>query len=296
MSPTQNDLPSLITQVLRDELWFGDSEPVWTGSQSCQHALKKRMIWVTWLRRLGSSLDAAGPALADLLETCTSQHRCMSGACPECMRAFQRWFVTSIKSLTQIAEHHNELLAVRIAFEPVRYQYFHPFAQDSIDMTRAISLALDEPSPAVNWMAGALDFCLHDHREKGLGVIWHPQVYAIASVSDRKRFRSLLAKRFQKSDVVATPVQISSCDSSLAALASAYKTDFFQRCACRARSSKDGETRELWNTRRLALPDIDSSVLSLWLHEIGLVRRLYLWGVEMATVNKVATLIPLENA
>ena len=31
MSPTQNDLPSLITQVLRDELWFGDSEPVWTG-------------------------------------------------------------------------------------------------------------------------------------------------------------------------------------------------------------------------------------------------------------------------
>src|SRR6266404_8923298 len=66
-----------------------------------------------------SCANTARPAaltLADRLELCEPKHRCLSGACPECGRLLQRWFVR--RSRKFIAKHisrpEHDLVAVSI--------------------------------------------------------------------------------------------------------------------------------------------------------------------------------------
>ena len=64
-------------EVLGNETWFGDGEPV-MGKQFTAGKLGDD--------RLGARLEL----LAGKLEACRPQYRCGSLACPECSRSFQR--------------------------------------------------------------------------------------------------------------------------------------------------------------------------------------------------------------
>jgi hypothetical protein len=295
-----SELPSLpvsplLFQALCQEHWFGDDDPAWTGALSSQKAAEKRLTCIIGLRRFGDGRNGVALVLADLLERCTPKRRCMSGACPECMRAFQRWFVASVHTLSRGDPALDALVAVSIGLQPSRDQSFFEIAPDAVNKTGDVTLTLDGSPSVVKWMAGALDFHLSDLREKNIGLIWQPQLRAIASVSDPALFQSLLKRQFPKSNVVTTPVQVKPCDGSLSSCSGAYKTEFFERRAYRRHSTRNGETREFWTTRRLRLSDIDHACLLVWLHEIGLVRRLYLWGVRMTMVDTAIALIPQKE-
>jgi len=92
---------------------FGDGPPHWTinrgklwerPSTSAREAMKQRDATVFKLRWHGNhaallaanqtATSRAALALADKLDTCAPPKRlCLSGACPVCMRAQQRWLV-----------------------------------------------------------------------------------------------------------------------------------------------------------------------------------------------------------
>src|SRR4051794_8433601 len=91
---------SLIREVLRDRRGFGKGPPHWTlgraeqPAESAQTAQARREATIAGLQRQGGK-NAKAQALARRLEACDPRSRCGSGACPECARAYQRWFVWS---------------------------------------------------------------------------------------------------------------------------------------------------------------------------------------------------------
>jgi hypothetical protein len=260
-------VPSLVVQVLREEHWFGENEPAWDGASLSQQAFTKRLVRIKRLHRFARNFPNA-TALAGLLETCAPKQRCTSGACPECIRAFQRWFVASVHYHAH-AGNAQDIVGVNIELDG-SLRHDSTFAFDTVYSKRAVTLALNYDPATIVWMAGALDFSLNDDSQKGFTVRCQPRLRAIVSVWKQRKFRSLLKSGFPRSDLVSRPVQVSSCDGCPQALSYAYRTKFFERVACRTQVTKDRNTRNSWTTRKLALAPPDHVRLLLWLHEIVL--------------------------
>ena len=101
--------PRLVVQNLLSSTagrhWFGDGRPTWfegsnddRPSMSRQKAKEQQLRDIKMLRR-HCKRNRNGLRLADIIETCGEDHRCLSGACIECNRAVQRLFVESSESL-----------------------------------------------------------------------------------------------------------------------------------------------------------------------------------------------------
>ena len=67
--------------------------------------------------------------LAKILARCKRRRRCMSGACPECGRAFQRFFVCEVSKLAT-STSQRELASISIAFPK------HRAAEDKLKALR----------------------------------------------------------------------------------------------------------------------------------------------------------------
>jgi hypothetical protein len=105
----------LVAEILSCEAWYGDGHPSWKGAPPSDQATCSRLSYVKRLRRFADQLPLA-TALVSTLEACQPDHRCMSGACPECSRAFQRWFVHETKRLIKASDSPGELVSANIVF------------------------------------------------------------------------------------------------------------------------------------------------------------------------------------
>jgi hypothetical protein len=243
--------PPLLTTILTNELWYGDGQPSWHRAPSSKPAVHKRLASIKRLRRFADTMRSA-TATANRLETCAPHHRCMSGACPECTRALQRWFVHSTEQLIKEPEPQGELVAASIVFPSgwIPWNKVNTFSAENLK--RAVTRSV-EGSSDVEWMVGGIDISLNDDRQKGLGMGWQVQLYAIALVKDRKAFGLLLRKQFHQTARISRPIQIKICDGSLEAISYAFKTDFVPRIAYRGQTTTKGKSREYWTTRKVLL-------------------------------------------
>ena len=95
--------------------FYGDGAPRWREGRSgkpsttAEQAAHRRNLLVKALRR---DRGAKAMALAGKLTTCSSRHRCVSGACPICGRALQRMCVDATRNLFD--DHGGEMLAVNV--------------------------------------------------------------------------------------------------------------------------------------------------------------------------------------
>jgi hypothetical protein len=94
--PPQDE--GLIATILSDEALYGDGPPQWSQGKSkkpCKSASeadaeRTKLIKVLCKRRHISTYTLD---VARRLYNCRPETRCLSGACPCCVRAFQRWLV-----------------------------------------------------------------------------------------------------------------------------------------------------------------------------------------------------------
>jgi hypothetical protein len=95
--PTREPGAAVVT-ILSEERHYGDGPPQWLEGrnrhpcQTAEQAEIERRRLIKRLRRFGKH-HAPALAVSDRIEGCAVRRRCMSGACPECARAWQRWFV-----------------------------------------------------------------------------------------------------------------------------------------------------------------------------------------------------------
>ena len=103
-------VPALLARVLHDETYYGDGHPTWPGAPTSKDAKNARESYIKRLRRFSSEFPEA-KKLVDVLAQCKRRRRCMSGACPECGRAFQRWFVSRVAALAGNVDPEDYRLA-----------------------------------------------------------------------------------------------------------------------------------------------------------------------------------------
>jgi hypothetical protein len=165
-------VPSLIARTLADEDYFGDGPPTWPGAPTSKDAKKARKSYVKRGRRFAHQFPEA-KKLAKILARCKRRRRCMSGACPECGRAFQRWFVSQVVALVGNVDP-EDLDSISIVFSNHRTAENQLTALDTTGMKRSIS-ETSKDADGLEWMAGGIDLSLNDDRQKKQGIAWQPQ-------------------------------------------------------------------------------------------------------------------------
>jgi hypothetical protein len=217
----------------------------------------------------------------------------MSGACPECGRAFQRWFVAQVTDLAS-NESSLGLIAVSIAFTK------HRTAEDKLDtlnttrMKRSLSESLKN-TDGLSWMVGGIDISLNDDTQKNGDIAWQPQFYGFADVTSREALSKVLRDTYGPTKKAPRPVQIKECDGSTKAISYAFKTDFVRRIAYRTEVGPPEKRRKCWNTRKVSLRPAEHVRAMLWMHQVGLAGRLYLRGVRMTRTGDSVGLVRIKK-
>jgi hypothetical protein len=150
----------------------------------------------------------------------------MSGACPVCGRAFQRWFVAEVGKLADAADH-GDLNSISLIFSEYRTPEDQLTASDTVKMMRSLSETIKN-AIGLGWIAGGVDISLNDGRQKKQGIAWQPQIYVIAH-GDMDAVRKLLRDKYSRTELVTRPVLIKRCDGTAQAISYAFKTDFIRR-------------------------------------------------------------------
>ena len=277
----------LVGRVLAHEDRFGDGAPSWPNAPSSTDTAKTRQRHVKRLRRFANDFPGADQ-LADIIESCEPGHRCTSGACPECGRAFQRWFVEQVSSLTADADPQH-LFSISLALAKQRTAEHQLHTLHTAGIKRALPYTLGKAT-GLAWVAGGIDLSLNDDTQKGSDIGWQPQFYGLALTSDLSCLSDVLRCRYQRTTYAPRPVQIKESDGRAEAFSYAFKTDFVQRTAY-----KDPQNRS--NTRKTYLRPKNHVQAMLWMHQSGFSDRLYLKGIRMTRVGdnvRLATVKRLE--
>lgn len=282
---------SLIARIFGDETHYRNGPPTWKDAPTAGDAGEARNASIKRLRRFASEFDGAGD-LADTLEKCASGHRCMSGACPECIRAFRRWFIPQIVDDLATLPDPDELHSISIIFPKHRTPADQLASLDTTNMRRSVSEAIKNLD-GLEWMAGGIDLSLNDDTMKGLGVAWQPQLYAIA-YANGATLSDKLRDKYRPTDLVRRPVQIKACDGSELAVSYSYKTDFIRRVAY-LKTDPSNNRRPHWDTRKVSLSPRNHVQAMLWMHKVGFDGRLYLRGVRMTRVGNGVGLIQIRK-
>lgn len=287
-----NIVPSLIARMLQDETCYGDDPPSWPNARASKDAKKARKSYVRRLRRFAHQFPEA-KKLANVLARCKRRRRCMSGACPECGRAFQRWFVSRVVVLTDNADT-EELNSVSVVFSHHRAAENQLTALNTTGMKRSISETIKN-ADGLQWMAGGIDLSLNDDWQKKQGIAWQPQFYGLARVTNVAVLSNLLRDTYSPTKTAPRPVQIQKCDGSTKVISYAFKTDFVRRIAYRTEVGPPERRRKCWHTRKVSLRAGEHVQAMLWMHQIGLAGRLFLRGVRMTRTGDAVGLAKIKK-
>jgi hypothetical protein len=273
---------------------FGDGPPWWTiskgkpwqrPSSSARQAKKRRKATVFKLRwhanhaalLAGSPtpMTVAASALADKLDACVPPKRpCLSGACPVCIRAQQRWFVTETLHVMQPYVRHG-------------YQAQALSLVPECGMTPVDSLSSFDIDKFLDAIRQALKACGIKHYKLGLDVslnhragvvspkIWQLQMWGFFHEPET-HWREQLVAMIDPKGGVKRPVEVKKRDSLKATAAYGVKSTFNRRESFLKANLHREDRGECWDTRDRHLRDDAWVELMLFLDRIGLQRRIVL--------------------
>jgi hypothetical protein len=273
----------LIAMFLGDEQYFRDGPPAWPKAPLSREAHEARCQYIKRLRRFSSQFPDA-QNVAGILASCDRRYRCMSGACPECLRAFQRWFVSQVQKLAGDTAS-TDLRCVSVVLQNYRTADDKLDEVNTVNVKRSISATINKPN-ALSWIAGGIDLSLNDDTQKNQGTGWQPQLYAIAHVTDLKALSTVLSDKYKSTKTVRRPIYIKECDGSARAISYAFKTQFVRRVAYRKKVGDHNNRRKCWDTRKISLRPTEHVQALLWMHSVGFSGRLFLQGLRMTRTGK----------
>jgi hypothetical protein len=273
------DLVSHILKGPTGHQLYADREPLWNQgrkkrpAKNSKQARRERCQLVKVLRRHGKGNDSA-LRLADSLESCSKKHRCLSGACPECARAFQRWFVSAAGS---VILRKRDWHVVSLVWRE------HRFAEGKLDpdtmferLRRHLRIALK--AATIDQAAGGFDISMNEHENGKFVPHWRPHAWIFVATTKPQRLAKHLKEIFPPSKRVRRPLRIVRYDGSPTALAYALKTDFSRRVSLpRKRKSDAIATRR--NTRDRPLRSAQKVELAVAFHRAGLGDRVFQIGM-----------------
>ena len=277
------------TNTLRvPERFFGDGPPHWlvgADNRPCETVAEATAAAQREIKRLRKQarISPALDDLAELVEGCSKQARCRSGACHLCRRALQRWFVETapVAVRRHLKVTGSELSAISIITD-VRLRGGNDMAHTRRQL-RSIATSIHRTfdSAGIPFAIGGIDVSLNEDQALRFRPHFQFQIWAIAAAEDIAKAKRCLEQAFDSSLAAHQPVKSYDFDGDLAGYAYALKTSFNRRTTLPAGPAADGTWRRQ-NTRLKARLTVatHARLLSL-LHELGLEGRLFLRGIQV---------------
>ena len=250
---------------------------MWKKKSTAEYQFNERLRQIRFLRKHGTK-DPELLLISDCLEQCEPGNRCCSGACPECSRLFQRFYVRRSKKPIRdiIAREGKELIGICIIpssplVRPGQLKHF-----SIVNFQRRIKAALDAAN--VKSGIGGVDFSFNEDRE----IKWQPficlHIYLIAATDNREKLRRALKKIFLKIDEVRRPIKLPLFDNNAYRRSYSLKMIFKRRISYyKMRKEKPTKSR---NTSNDDLRVDQRIELFKYLHQIGLAARIIFRGIK----------------
>ncbi len=273
--------------------WFGDGVPTWSQgragkpAKTSQQAAEERHRLVKVLRRHGKGKKAA-LRLAEKIAACRSGGRCLSGACPECMRATQRFFVRAGADL--LARSGVSTVAVSVVFSGAA------IAEDELarepELFGRISTRLREAlrKAGVRQAIGGFDISANEHQDGRFVPHYRPHAWIIIPASRFEKASKAFREFFPPSKTIRRPVFAKSFDGDLRGLAYAVKTDFVRRMSLPRKLLADGSVTRR-NTRDRPLLGRQRVEIAVALDRAGLGARIFLHGLGIVKTPDGARIV-----
>lgn len=259
------------------------ADQMWNGEPSAETIFEEQLKRIRFLRKHGKS-DSELNSIADCLELCEPRNLCCSGACPQCSRLFQRFYVRRSRNVIRdiIAREGNDLIGICIipSSPLVRPGQLKNFS--IANFKRRIKAALDKAG--VKCAIGGIDFSFNEDRENQWQPFTCPHIYLIASTDDREKLRRTLKKNFLKTDEVKRPIKLPLFHNN------AYRRSYSLKMIFKLRIShykkrKDDPTKKSRNTSTDKLRVDQRIELYRYLHQIGLAARVIFRGLKPKITN-----------
>ncbi len=258
-----------ILEILSRERWYSNERPRWKNLPTITEAILEREKRARLFQRNGFS------QLGNILESCVPNERCGSGACPECGRALQRFFVRRTEHYLQPSTEFSCLSLV-----PTQHQI--PFGKLSalsiLNVKNEVSRALYDCK--IPFAIGGLDFSFNEDKEGRFLPHWSPHFWLSVPSYNRSRWEILLRRSFPKSIAVPRPIRTAPWDGSRRALGYAVKTDFQRRITYDKPMAYRDSWRMCRNSRKDRLRAAERVELYQSLHHISPSARIILLGVD----------------
>lgn len=174
--------------------FYQDGEPSWPNAPTPDDADSQRRFLAKRLRRFAGSFPGAAE-LADRLISCKPDNRCLSGACPVCMRAAQRTFVGLLSACCET----DEVVAVSM----ISRNWQAPVGQlQSLDLND-IYFAFEDIYGhhyfgSSYCIALGLDVSLNDDTRKGHGVFGKFSFTGLRASMTKANLQMRFARTFMK--------------------------------------------------------------------------------------------------
>jgi hypothetical protein len=166
------DVKRWVIAAIKDEESY-PPDRMWNKEPSAEYIYEERLRRIKFLRK-PSNTHPDALIVAKRLESCEPKHRCLSGACPECGRLLQRWFVRRSKKF--IAEYIDnegrELVAINIVPCIPMAQPEQLHSVDIVNLQRRLKYALD--AVGISAAIGGIDFSFNEDREGKYPPFWCP--------------------------------------------------------------------------------------------------------------------------
>jgi len=136
-------------------------------------------------------------------------------------------------------------------------------------------------SGLMTWAVLGLDISFNDMSQKGCGIRWQGQVYAIGETTNRRKLRDFLNKALPKTTAVPRPIRTKRFDGTPRGASYALKFQFVRRNSY----WNDQRDRHCWNTRKVHLKAPEHIELMLALDQFGISTRFFFIGLHTHPID-----------
>ena len=255
---------------------------MWKGEPSTEKISEEQLKRIRFLRKHGR-LDSELNSIADCLELCEPRNPCCSGACPQCSRLFQRFYVRRSRNVIRdiIARKGKELIGICIIpssplVHPGQLKHF-----SIANFQRRIKTALDTAN--VKSGIGGIDFSFNEDRQNEWQPFICPHIYLIASTDDREKLHQALETIFPETDEVPRPKHLPLFQNNAYRRSYSLKMIFKRRISYyKLRKEKQTKSRNTSNDKLRVDQRIE---LFKYLHQIGFAARVIFRGLKPKITN-----------
>ena len=288
------DIKAWVIKAIAEE----DRKPnilLWRDEPTKEDQNAERLRRIRFLRKY----EADNPiikAIASRLVLCARKTRCCSGACPECGRLLQRWFVRRSKSFIRNVVDKDDQLLVAITIIPSQ-PTIQPWQLNSFsieNLQRRLKSALDKVG--LGDAIGGIDISFNEDRDGKYEPFWCVHIYLITSVRNETQIKRLLKEIYKQDDGIPRPVKITDFDNSAYRRSYAFKIVFPRRIGYDDLKVNNGVTRKYRDTSRDKLRAQERLELFIYLDQCGLTNRFIFRGAKPVIEKAKVTIRKVELA